>query len=414
MVPERISRILTAYVDGELDARQRKVVARLLRRSSEARKLLQGLQSDADQLHSLPAQALPLDFSEQVLRTIANHKPEFARRAAEVARFRIPTWLGLATAAAAVLLVVGLRAYLTVTTLDRQEPRQLLARNGRPLPPEDEPSSDEVAAAAPTAAGRELLPGPSPAREPTPLPPAEIVRAEKRQPESAVKPPPILGSQISGKDARLRDPEERAVLVYRLSDLDLATGKQLESQLQKWSAHVLDLRCMNPVAEVERLKTALGARGIQFSIEPDALAALKLGIGKTTSFALYFEEITAEEIVAVLRQFHATNAERQRISPARPETLMVNAMARDEEQRLWHLFGVDPVRSAAGLASPSVGTEDAPRLESGKSKRRAIVVAYSPGRSRPVSAELKRFLDGRGARRSGTLQIVLVLSAAKS
>src|SRR2546430_2493824 len=47
MLPERGRELLTAYVDGELSARQRRHVLRLLRHSAEARRLLQRLQGDA-------------------------------------------------------------------------------------------------------------------------------------------------------------------------------------------------------------------------------------------------------------------------------------------------------------------------------------------------------------------------------
>src|SRR5438105_12059838 len=111
MVPERVSRLLTAYVDGELDRRQRKLLVRLLRRSAEARELLRTLQQDAERLHSLPCPNLGPEFSEQIVHTIARRKTVSPRRLVLSMRSPMPAWLGLATAAA-VLLVVGLGSYV--------------------------------------------------------------------------------------------------------------------------------------------------------------------------------------------------------------------------------------------------------------------------------------------------------------
>ena len=61
MLPERFRELLTAYVDGELSARQRRHVLRLLRRSVEARRLLHFLQSDSHNLIHLPRVRLDPD-----------------------------------------------------------------------------------------------------------------------------------------------------------------------------------------------------------------------------------------------------------------------------------------------------------------------------------------------------------------
>src|SRR5260370_37052381 len=110
MLPDRITRLLTAYIDGELDAQQHKVVLRLLRRSSEARELVKQLQSDTEQVRSLPCQPLSPEFSQQVLQALASHKAEAVRRSALTNSSLRPLWLGLATAAA-VLLTIGLGSY---------------------------------------------------------------------------------------------------------------------------------------------------------------------------------------------------------------------------------------------------------------------------------------------------------------
>jgi anti-sigma factor RsiW len=53
MISPQDLELLTAHVDGELTARQRRHVDRLLRRSAEARALLARLQEDAQQVRGL-------------------------------------------------------------------------------------------------------------------------------------------------------------------------------------------------------------------------------------------------------------------------------------------------------------------------------------------------------------------------
>jgi hypothetical protein len=404
MVPDRISRALSAYVDGELDARQCKAVARLLRRSSEARELLRGLQKDAEQLNSLPCQTLGPDFSEQVLQAIASRKAKVAR-ISTLTVSNVPSWLGLATAAAAVFFVVGLRSYLYFATADRQEGKGTVAWNSHESRPEGLVEAEEVADSAPKVVKRELLHNPVGEIETkAPLIPQVAGTADGKA-ESKAKPLQLLASQLKDNSKRLNDPEERVVLICKLGDLDPA---KLQRELPKWPAHAMDLRCANPIAGLERLQTALKSQGIQFVIDQDAKTVLKLGMGKNTSFALYLEDVTAEEIVTALRQLDSTDAERKRAGASRFDSLMVNAMAEEDEQKLWRLFGVDPTR----LAKQAPGVDFREPLKS--PDRRAMVVAYTPGRLRPVSAELKRFVDNRRERRPGALQIVLVLNATKS
>src|SRR5437660_11161236 len=110
MLPDRYRQLLTAYVDGELSARQRRQVGRLLRQSGEARKLLRALQGDSAELRALPEPPpLPRDLSGPVLRTITARRLRPARTARPGPR--VPAWAGY-LAAASVLFAVGLSAYL--------------------------------------------------------------------------------------------------------------------------------------------------------------------------------------------------------------------------------------------------------------------------------------------------------------
>src|SRR5437016_3994573 len=98
MLPESTCQLLTAYVDGEVSARQRKVVARLLRRSSEARELLRQLQDDARKLRYLPRPPLGTDLSDGILRTIAQRGLRPPQRISPPSA-AVPLWTVVAAAA---------------------------------------------------------------------------------------------------------------------------------------------------------------------------------------------------------------------------------------------------------------------------------------------------------------------------
>jgi hypothetical protein len=278
---------------------------------------------------------------------------------------------------------------------------------GRPGP-EREPDVQALALHARNSPEREVLPHPAAEIEAPPpsRPPVAATEAGKGELKSA--PPAPLGSPlIKDKAGRLSDPEGRVVLAYEFTKLDQA---ELQRELKNWSAHALDLRCTNPVAGMDQLQTAFTPQGIRFVIEPDAKAALKLGVGKNPSFAVYFEDVTAEEILAALQQLGNENRTDKRPGAGRFESLLVNGMKRDEELKLWRMFGVD----LAGLNQRM--PKESPDVHPGAktADRPARVVTYSPGRSRSISAELKRLGDNGGQRRPGALQIILVLSHTKS
>jgi anti-sigma factor RsiW len=454
MLPDRISRLLTAYVDGELTAQQRQAVHRLLHRSSEARELWRDLQKDADQLRSLPGQTLVPDFSQHVLQTIASRKVGqdsnpvgketglescATRRSALSLPPYVPLGLSLA-AAAAVLLLAGLGSYVYFATVDRQHRAELALRSLQSTrsPIQQSQVEPEV--------------NPSPARKPELYerlgpPVAEskassfaVIPSNKDDKPSADPKETVLASPVRQESAPLKAPD-MAVALFNLQDLDQANWKQqLQQQLQKGAAHRMELRCTDTLTGVQRLQRALASRGFQFIIDQDAQALLKLGMRRDTRLALYLEEVTADDLVTALQQLSSEDrkAEVKRRGSGQFDSLIVNAMTREDQQKLPWILGIAaaqldaPVPKAQARVDlrkrlPATTQEQAaqllrgqgtPQPESGKPvigspDRQALVVAYTPGRPRPTSVELKRFFASRQERRAGTLQILLVLTPAK-
>src|SRR5262245_9722365 len=124
MLNDRDQQLLTAYVDGELSARQRRAAMKLLRRSPEARNLLRQLQADSDALIrlALPSDHHAPDVSDPVIQIIVERglqpgtpKPQPTNA--------VPVWKGLA-AAAAVLLAVSAASYFYFKATQPNEPRR--------------------------------------------------------------------------------------------------------------------------------------------------------------------------------------------------------------------------------------------------------------------------------------------------
>ncbi|MBY0522361.1 MAG: hypothetical protein K2R98_03145 [Gemmataceae bacterium] len=117
MLPERVTQLLTAYIDGELSSRQRRAVSKLLRKSPEARHLLQEMQQDSMILRKLPRRRPTMDLSKTVLTTLDMRgiklpkPPPMPAPARLPAAARMPNWLAVA-AAVLVLVAISAGSYL--------------------------------------------------------------------------------------------------------------------------------------------------------------------------------------------------------------------------------------------------------------------------------------------------------------
>ncbi|MFQ3592541.1 MAG: hypothetical protein SNJ82_05035, partial [Gemmataceae bacterium] len=111
--------LLTAYVDGTLSRSDYRLVKRLVRAKSSARRLLRSLLHDSRELQRLPAVPAPVDFSAVVLAKLPPRVPAGTARSGGTGRqvpvqlprrVSVPTvgWFwGYATAVAVFLIVGG-------------------------------------------------------------------------------------------------------------------------------------------------------------------------------------------------------------------------------------------------------------------------------------------------------------------
>jgi len=124
MLPERLTQLLTAYIDGELSSRQRKAVTRLLRKSPEARKLLQEMQQDSMILRHLPRKKMKQDLSRTLPGTIEMRGLKLPPPPAPAAAPRpaiVPVWVVLVVAAL-LLGGVGYGSYTFFGSLPQKAP----------------------------------------------------------------------------------------------------------------------------------------------------------------------------------------------------------------------------------------------------------------------------------------------------
>jgi anti-sigma factor RsiW len=111
MLSEEHRKLLSAYVDGEVKARQRKTVLRLLRKSAEARSLVRKMQDDSHRLRRLPRQPSAPDLELRLMQAFVNRQESSSPTPALASPpATLPLWLG-AVAVAAVLLAFAVISF---------------------------------------------------------------------------------------------------------------------------------------------------------------------------------------------------------------------------------------------------------------------------------------------------------------
>jgi hypothetical protein len=440
MVHPHYQELLTAYVDGELSARQRRLVARLLRRSGEARHLLRQLQEDARQLRTLPAHPIPTDLSGAIPDIIRQRRLQPIRRprVTPPAAPTFPAWTGWA-AAAAVLLTVGLGSFLHYSRNPEGSGNGQVKNQGRPdVGVPSLPEEKHVAKAGPGRGKKDHQPDPPNTRAGVP----EVKEPEKtpeKEPDDsappkkpAVKDPDeaVLASGQKESSRRFERVELDLPAFFKLHDLNQAAGRGLSDKLGVDRAVRIELPAKDAARAFDRIRTAFAARKLGMVIDPSAQVRLeKPGWG--TSFGLFLENVTAREVIDLLARIGEADrkpaADKKSLDLRFDGSLVVKEMSRWDLQQLTDLLGVDPVRvrpqpvsrtpridirkplpeqTEAEVAAALEG-KGVPRPGAARSAPTALVMALSVGRLR--SPEVKRFLDSRKPAVPGTLQVFLVV-----
>ncbi len=447
MLPERYRELLTAYVDGELSARQRRMLQKLLRRSPEARKLLKQMQADSHELRALPPARLEQDLSDSVLTLIAQRQIQPPRPRPAPPPMPMPLvpamlWPYVA-AAAAILLAVGGASYLFfASSFEPVSTRGSVAKEEhKPAPQNNEPEPNvgpqTTIGEKPPEDKTKDTPPPKP--EDKPNPPTVVVKDKPTapKPQDDPKPPTAMDDAITAPSMELFELKKVDValpVVVKLHQLDQeAKRKGLLDELQKTNSFRLELPCANGTKVFERVQAACKAENIAVLIEQTAQERLKKSQFKT-NYVIYLEDMTPEELTRWLQRLanEDTKAETKKQPDPQLEALVLTQMTKQDREQWSKLLGVDPAtiqpkgplgtdlskplseKTAEQVAAALAGQGGAPRPDASKPgvkapEQTALVLAYNPVRPNPKAPEVKRWLDKRKPPRPGTLQILLVL-----
>jgi hypothetical protein len=374
MLPDRTMQLLTSYVDGELGARDREAVTRLLEKSPAARAFLQQLVTDARSLRELTRFQLGQDFSAKVMRAIAEYpmKPALPLRPPAPT---VPSWLGIAVAAA-ILVMISAGSYWYF--------------------------SPQRAERVPAIAAKGTV-------------------------------DPLAGQIVEGTLGKFGQTGIR----FAAKDLaEQATMTRLENELRQDNAFHVDLAVQDNGVAVQRLANTLRDSGIKVLMGAGTERVLKQH-QKNTSYVLYAENLSPEELAQLLEQLgrSVNPAAQGGRKEAAVEQVVVDLMTEEHRQKLSKLLGVLPVtlepakkkpndpptdllnkKLIAGNAKGQGSQPNAPKAGAQPDDRIAMVLAVTADATvSPADlSEVKTFVSLRREQRPGTVQVVLIVHEARA
>ena len=354
MLPERMTELLTAYIDGELSSRKKRGLQRLLRKSPEARAMLAQLQEDSKTLRLLPRARSDRDFAAQVVRTINDRRLNIPRRAVVAQRAGFPAWAGYA-AAAAVLFVVFSGSYLFFAS-----PRTPGVAKKAPPPTSSginiaQNNSESIALpkprdGEPKKTPEEVKTPEEPKKTPDPV---KVVENPKPTPENPKptpenpKPEPVdvlTRPAPNPKFEVFQEINPRDIVSLALWELDKEQNrKKVQAELEKNSAHRIEVFLKSSPKSLERIETAFKAQGVKLLV--DQFAQTRMKAQSPTHYVLFVEDVTPEEMTKI---FEAIGVEDKKAEAAKKEwSVRADVRARHDERgprRASQAAGADPVK----------------------------------------------------------------------
>jgi hypothetical protein len=420
MVTDHQKQLLTAFVDGELSARQRNAADRLLRESPDARELLRRLQDDAAQIRDLPRRRLDPGFTARVVQALPHRRFTMVRPSRPVQR-TLPGWVGLA-AAASVVLAISTGTYFYFASVSPNSDELIALEKGMKSPnavkdPKTLPSPGD---------STNVAKNDDPAIKPDETPIDHSTDGTSTAKKDFVGPPeppemsndPALAYPVEKMEmfkAQVADVHQPLILKMRDFDAD-----KLKVEVKKDQAFRLELPGRDSAKAFARIEAGLKTHGVTLVVDQVAQKRLKQPKAKT-NFVFYVDDLTPDDLTSLVKQLGDEDkaAEAKHKGDGLFEAIVVNRMSDADHKELLQLLGIDPRQSAkpapidpkkplsettADQIAKSLGNPAAKGTE-----RLALALAYNPERPRPNSAEVKRFLEGRKPARSGTVQVLLVL-----
>jgi hypothetical protein len=270
--------------------------------------------------------------------------------------------------------------------------------------------------------------------------PTRIVRIpeEDRKPEEVLVPKKKRPGLLFGPKENESRFEQIDVALPAILDVHTlgrpAALQRLVEELEKARAFRIELLCPNPTRAFERVRPAFQARQINLTVDPAAQRRLEKPW--KTDYALFVENVTPEELAAMLREVGTADRKASGKRPADARfggSLVLAPLSRLDRKDLTDLLGSDPtaIRPRAtgplgvDLHRPLPDQTARQVLEALKGKgrqrkgsresavkvleRSALVVLYGSNRTAMPSKEVKAFLATRKPGRTGAISVLLVL-----
>jgi hypothetical protein len=415
MITKDQTELLTGLVDGELSAKDRQEVKRLLDTSAEARELLTRFREDAAQLRALPRMRPDPSLMGSVLQAL-NPRSLPARRLDQPPSRTVPASVGLATAAS-LLLAITAASYLYQSFRAGDTSGQPVAHKDKPAPSPEDPKhpgdgSSELVHRDPNDA-------PFDQGNPSRNPDEPVVKIDPVGPEKPDNMPGDTTLTAPIEKMELFQPKVADVqppLVLKMHDIQI---DKLTAEVKKDKSCRLELPTRDAAKAFARIEAALKASGVTLVIDPNAQAQLKRTKVKT-NYVFYADDLTPDEVATIVHHLSEEDkkAEAKQKGDALFEGLVVNRMSESDHKDFLQLLGIEPRPAAKPPVDPkkplSETTGDQVAGAIGKpgakgNEHLALALPYNPIRPRANSAELKRFLEGRKPPRPGTVQILLVV-----
>jgi hypothetical protein len=443
MLSERLTKLLTAYVDGELDARRREAVLSQAQKSPEAREFLRQLQEDANRLRQLPILRPTQDLAQKIAQRLAEPVVLPLRVTVPKVVSPFPRGYGLATAAA-VLLAMGVGAWYYLTAVrDVNRPTAAEQDGNRFAVKTDGPAESPKSAAAKQPEQPEIGAVAEKKAKSAPAPWDLVRPADDRLAKSSELPPSPrrdegpLASPDRKEDHFTPIPYRVAVFMPTRELTQRNRQEELTDKLRRAGAQHLDLYCQQTTTALDRLQGAFRDQGIQSVMTPDAENAHKLGL--KTDYLLYGENVTPDDVVAVLRRIaiderKAETGRRGAKQPGQFQNVLVDGISPDDYRLLKRVLdvdlskpdggqrntqsGIDPLKPLAARTADevvrSLKGHGTPRPEPGKSMSKAperllVVSTCNPIHPDPKVPQVQRFRNSLKERLPGSMQVLVVL-----
>ena len=425
MLSDRVKRLLTAAVDGELDQVERRALQKVLQQSEDARHLYKKMKRDAGGLNQLARQGLPPHFSCRILQALGEtglitpssigHSPK---------RFSLPLWANFA-AAAAVMMAVCAGTYMVIV-LNEQERVAVANAESKKAKPEaiaapmpDAPAS--LAVAKDAKADSPVVP------DQTPTKPIEVAVAARSDDPKVVEPGSgdLLFTPFNPK-VELFATVTRADLppIFVARELDEVKAKELfRDSLKHGDAFHLDLFCRDTTKAFERLQAVMKAQGQKITV--DGVAQERFNRKLKTHYVFFTEALSADEVAKLFQALAAEDKKAESKKDAAFDKLVVKPLAADSQKTLSILLGVDvkwlqPKKTAIDLSKPlsdSTAEKLAQKLGEKPGSVTAkhpdhsvLVLSFNPIRPNPGSSkEVKAFLEQRKDRKPNAVPLLIVL-----